>query len=258
MDLIRFATRRSTVGEVGHILLNLAYAGVLLLLVLVFNPPWLAYLAVVLSKWRVFAVRPRYWFANLQANLIDAFVAASFVTLLWLAAGNLVLQLVLAGLLAVWLIVIKPRTKRNWVLSQSLICQALSLTALFSLAYNSIALVVVAVSWLIGYVSARHAISAYNEESERTLLSLIWGLVVAELSWLAYHWTIAYTIVGQVKVPEMVLIVSLLGFLAISAYEVIRSERQHWARRLRWPASFVVFVLLTLLVLFNGLNTASL
>ncbi|HET7630549.1 MAG TPA: hypothetical protein VFK03_04210 [Candidatus Saccharimonadales bacterium] len=258
MELLKLATRRSGWSELLYVALNLAYAAALLILVLLFNPPWIAYLIVVLSKWRTFAVRPRYWFANLQANLVDALVVGSFVTLMWRADTNLWLQIILAVLLAVWLTVVKPRSKRQWVLAQALVCQAISLMALFSLSYHTIASVVVVVAWLIGYSAARHALSSYSEEGERTLLSLAWSLIIAELSWLSYHWTIAYTIYDQIKVPEVVVVTSLISFLAIKIYETARSDSKSWLQELRWPTVFVVFIIMTLIILFNGLDPTQL
>ena len=39
----------------------------------------LALSIVVLSKWRMFAVRPRFWSANLRANAVDLMVGLSAV-----------------------------------------------------------------------------------------------------------------------------------------------------------------------------------
>src|SRR5436190_766658 len=40
---------------------------------------WPAILLVVLSKWRMFAVRPRYWMVNLISNGIDITVAVALI-----------------------------------------------------------------------------------------------------------------------------------------------------------------------------------
>src|SRR6266404_4884711 len=39
----------------------------------------LAIVLVLLSKWRMFAVRPRYWIANLIQNGVDIMVATSLI-----------------------------------------------------------------------------------------------------------------------------------------------------------------------------------
>src|SRR3984957_302108 len=39
----------------------------------------LAVAVIILSKWRMFAVRPRYWPANIRANAVDIIVGVSAV-----------------------------------------------------------------------------------------------------------------------------------------------------------------------------------
>ncbi|MBC7746898.1 hypothetical protein H7Y40_02870 [Pedobacter sp.] len=258
MELIKSAVRRSRLSDVVYVVLNLGFAGLVLALTILFDPPIIAYLLVVLSKWRVFAVRPRFWFANVQTNVVDLLVGLSVVTLIWLTDGTAVIQVLLAVLFAGWLLIIKPRAKRQWVLMQAGISQFLALIALFSIAYTWPSFLVVLIAWVIGYVTARHALNAYHEE-EQTLLSLAWGLIVAELSWLAYHWTIAYTVVGELKVPQIAIIVTLLGFVGIKLYANYQDNKQSFKfSELRWPLIFAVAVIGMLLVRFSGLDMTQL
>src|SRR5579864_9010093 len=69
----------------------------------------LALAIILLSKWRMFAVRPRYWPANIRANAVDIIVGVSFLVLM-VHSGTQLWQLILALLYAVWLLVIKPGT----------------------------------------------------------------------------------------------------------------------------------------------------
>lgn len=263
MELIKSASRRSRLGEVAHIGLNLAYALALFGLVIAFaspiQAPYLAYLVVLLSKWRVFAVRPRFWFANAQANSVDLLVGLSVVTLMWVSTGAVGVQLALTTFFAVWLIVLKPHAKRSWVIIQAGVMQALSLTALFSFAYIFPASVATAAGWLIGYISARHALASFKEEEDRTLLSLAWGFVVAELCWLGYHWTIAYVLSGELKIPQVAIVVGLLGFLAMKVYGSLhKNENRLMFREIRWPLTFVVLAIALLMVRFNGMDMTQL
>lgn len=258
MELIKSAARRSRLSDVVYVVLNLAFAGLLFSLTTLFDPPIVAYLLVVLSKWRVFAVRPRFWFANLQTNVVDLLVGLSFVTLIWLATGTTTIQVLLAVLFAGWLLIIKPRAKRKWVLLQAGISQFMALVALFSIAYTWPSFLVVLIAWLIGYSAARHALGAYHED-EQTLLSLAWGLIVAELAWLTYHWTIAYTVVGQLKVPQIAIIITLLGFIGIKLYANYQENDQSFKfNELRWPLIFAIAVIVMLLVRFSGLDMTQL
>jgi len=259
MDLIKSVTRRSRVSEIIYTFLNLAYAGLLLFLVQSFDPPYIAFLVVAMSKWRVFAVRPRFWFANLQANLIDTIVGLSTVTLLWAATGQGAVQFAIAAAFAVWLLVVKPRSKRIWVLLQAGIGQFVGLMALFTVAYAAPVLIVTAAAWLIGFAAARHMLSSYDSETERTLLALIWGFVIAELSWLSYHWTIAYTLSGELKMPQVALVAAAFGFVAVRFYD--NHHRHHGtikAQELRWPTVFACVLILLLLLRFSGLDTSQL
>jgi len=256
MELIKSATRRSRLSEVVYVAMNLAYAGLLWALVATFDPPVLAYGLVALSKWRVFAVRPRFWFANLQANLIDTLMGVSIVTLLWLSNGHTEVQAILTVVFAVWLVVLKPRSKQNFMIIQAGLTLFVSMTALFSVAYAIPQLLVVAVCWIIGYATARHVLSSYNNESDRVLLALVWSFIVAELGWLGYHWTVAYGLSESFKIPQIAIVLSLIAFIVSKAYGLYHHSPNGRINMkvLRWPLLFVIFTLLILLVRFNGLN----
>src|SRR3954467_2211669 len=80
----------------------------------------LAILVVILSKWRMFAVRPRFWPANIRANAIDLMVGLS-VVLFMTHSNSMLLQFVWAALYAIWLIAIKPRSSVLMVTLQAFI-----------------------------------------------------------------------------------------------------------------------------------------
>ena len=271
MELIKFAARRSRLSDVVYIMLNIAYAAALFIFV---SPgvdlPWLAYSLVLLSKWRVVAVRPRFWFANIQANFVDFMVGISVVTLMlvtaeatpWVAA-------MLAVLFAGWLLVIKPHSVQKWILWQAGVAQFISLTALFSLAHNfelrpiltDSSFLAVILAWVIGYISARHALTAFRGEDERAYLSLLWGFVVAELAWMAHHWTIAYSIYRsgsadqQLMIPQIAIVTALLAFMAVRWYEVFHTtdmDNKKVVKNARSATIFSLGVIIVLMAFFNG------
>lgn len=258
MELIKSAARRTKVSEVAYILLNGAYAALLLVLLIGFEgQPYLAYLLVILSKWRVLAVRPRFWVANLQTNLLDTLVGLSVVTLLWQNMGNLTYQVVITALFAAWLIILKPLSKRLWVIIQGGVAQFVSTMALFAVAHNFNVAVVTALGWLIGFVAARHVINVFNEEHEDVVISVSWGVVVAELSWLTYYWTIAYT---PLKIPQISIVVSLLGYMALVVYNYLyhREDSRYIWRDLAMPILFSLTGILIVLLFFNTFDPTSL
>lgn len=270
MELIKLVTaKRSKWSDILHVVLNIGYA---LLLFLLVSPgvdlPYIALILVVLSKWRVVAVRPRFWFANIQANFVDFMVGLSALALMILSAPNSEwVAAMLALLYAAWLVIIKPHSTQKWVLAQAATGQFVALAALFSFAYQFVlgqvlpdsSVLTVVLAWIIGYMSARHALSAFHGEDERAFLSLIWGVVVAELAWLLHHWTIAhplYQVDGVpegrlLMVPQPAIIVSLLAFAALKVYVILhKPDDKRAAKDTKWALIFV-FSALLILFLYN-------
>ncbi len=246
MELIKSVAKRSRVSDLVYILLNLALALIVLGLTMAFTPPYLAYVVVLLSKWRIFAVRPRFWLANIQANAVDLFVGISAVTLIWQAASALLIQILLALLYAGWLLMLKPSSKRRDILLQAGIAQVLSLMALLSVAYLFEPAIITVLAWVIGYICARHVLSTYDDE-ETTLLSMMWGFIVAEIIWLAQHWTVAYQLSGALMVPQAVLIIGLMGYAAAKTYDLQHHHTLSW-KTVRGPLLFAIVVVTILLI----------
>ena len=101
--------------------------GVFILVRLQFDS--LAFALVILSKWRMFAVRPRFWAANIRANSIDLMVGLSTVVFIT-QADSLWNQLLWVAGYATWLWVIKPGKSIPMVTFQDFIGQLMSLSAL--------------------------------------------------------------------------------------------------------------------------------
>lgn len=258
MELIKSAARRTKLSEVVYILLNAAYAVFVLILLIGFEgQPYLAYLLVILSKWRVFAVRPRFWVANMQTNLLDTIVGLSVVTLLWQNMGNVSYQIFITFLFIAWLIFLKPQSKRFWVIVQGGIAQFVATMALFSIAHNFNVAIVTALGWVIGFVVAKHIINAFSDEHEDVVLSISWGIVIAELSWLTYYWTIAYT---PLKIPQVAIIITLLGYMVLVIYNYLyhRDDSKTIWKDLSMPILFSLAGILILLLFFNAFDPTSL
>ncbi len=255
MEFLKSSKRRSLLSELIYIILNVALAVAILLVVRAIESPLPAFGLVLLSKWRILAVRPRYWFANIQANMVDIIVSLSVVILLYAASGALFMQLLLTALYIGWLLFIKPRSKRVFVGIQAGTAVFLGVTALMSVSYDWIASVVVLLMWLIGYSAARHVLGSYDD-AHTSFYSLIWGLVFAEIGWLAYHWTFAYSLpgMGDIKLSQTALIALVISFLTERVYH---SYSQHGAVRssdVILPGLLAVSVVMILLLFFNKLG----
>jgi hypothetical protein len=258
MELLRIVRRRSFLSEVIYVGLNIALVAAIVIAIRVTNSPWPAFGLILLSKWRVLAVRPRFWFVNIQANLVDLIVGLSFVVLMYTgyesdtsSTQNSVILAGLAILYVCWLLFLKPRSKRGYVIAQAAAALFLGVTALYTVSFDWIASVVVIGMWLIGYATARHILSHY-EESHIFFLSLVWGLFMAEIAWPAYHWTIAYGFLPQVSIVTLG-----IGFLAFKAYDSFMRYDRIRTNDIILPMLLTVSVVIVLILFFNNVSTGS-
>lgn len=258
MDFLKSHKRRSRLSESVYILLNASLAVVLLLIAAAGLSVGLAVAAVLLSKWRAFAVRPRFWFANLVANMVDMIVGLSVVTLLYAASGVLWLQLAVTLFFVVWLLAIKPRSKRSFVALQAGIAVFLGVTALSMVSYGWDIAAFVAGMWVIGFSAARHVLGSYDEPMTNQYALLV-GLLFAELGWAGSHWLFAYAVPGfsDVKLSQLALVVTVISFVLVRAYQSYHKHDAVVAKDILMPAFFSAALLIALLFFYNSLNSGS-
>ncbi len=256
--------RRTLLSEIIYIALNVGLAVILMLVVRYTNSLVPAVIIVVLSQWRVFAVRARFWLANIQANALVFIVSISYVIFLYSAnpteadASNipsLIIQLVLSAFYIAWLIFLKPKSKRHFVALQSAVGLFVGITALSMVSYGWIATPVVALSWLISYISARHILATYDEGHD-VLLSLAFSLAIAEVSWLAFHWGIAYRLpfLPDVLVPQVSIISLAIGFLAYKSYDSFHHNQKVKVNEIILPLVFSIALVGVLVLFRNGID----
>ncbi len=174
----------------------------------------LALALILLSKWRMFAVRPRFWLANIRANAVDLTVSISLLIFL-IHASDVWWQLLWAVVYGTWLLALKPATDTVRVSLQALIGLLFGLMALFSWAAPLYGLV--AGAGLICYLAARHFFDNYDEPYAK-LLSYLWGYFGAALTWVLGHWLLFY---GGLAQPTLLLVVIAYGFAAIYYFSQI-------------------------------------
>ncbi len=255
MDLLKSHKRRSRLSDILYVILNIALAVSLLVVVRFGQSSWLAVAIVLLSKWRALAVKPRFWFANIVANMVDVIVGLSYVALLYATNGELVPQLLLTALYTGWLLLIKPRSKRSFVTLQAGAAIFFGVTALCTVSYSWDPFFFVLLMWLIGYSASKHILGSYDEPLA-TIYSLVAGLAFAEIGWAAYHWLFAYAIpgMGGIKVPQLAIVVTLLSFVTERIYA---SYHKHGAARsgdIILPIALTIAVLVTLFVFYNRIT----
>lgn len=265
MEFLKLVRRRSFLSEVVYTILNIAFAVALVVVIRYTESIPLALGLVLISKWRVLAVRARYWFVNVRSNMVDIIVSVSVVLHLYVIDTSnladfrkLVLLGIVAALYIVWLLLIKPRSKRSYVAAQAGIAILLGTAALFTVSFNWPVSVVVIGMWLIGYSTAYHLLNSYDDELRPLFLSLVWSFILAEIGWVAYHWTIAYAlpIFTSIFVPQVALITFLVGFVAYKSYDSFYHHQKVRTSDIILPLLFTLSVIAVLVLVFNRVGTA--
>lgn len=254
MELLRTVRRRSFISEVAYVVLNIALAVALFVVVLVVNVPWPAIGLVLLSKWRIFAVRSRYWAANIRANLVDVIVGISVVVFLYSAAGDLPTQIALTAFYIAWLLFLKPRSKRGHVVAQAAVGLVFGTAAVVQISPSLSSSVVVLLAWLVGYAASRHVLSVQHE-SHINFLSILWGFVIAEIMWLGYHWTIGYQVSKSLQLSQVVVVIAALSFVAERSYISYHRNGKIQSSDIMMPALLSLSIIGVLLFVFGGAAT---
>ncbi|MBC7943378.1 hypothetical protein H7X68_02695 [Candidatus Saccharibacteria bacterium] len=258
MEFLKIVRRRSFLSEVVYTALNITLAIAVVLVIRATESPWPAIALVCLSKWRVLAVRPRYWFVNIQANLVDFIVSVSLVVFLYttyISSIGAYPKLFVLGVLTLlyigWLLFVKPRSKRSFVVAQAGVALFSGVAALYILSYSWPVAAVVLLMWLIGYSTSRHVLASY-EETHILFLSLLWGLVMAEIGWLAYHWTVAYGLGSEgIMIPRVALTVLCLGFILQQCYDSYYHHQRIRGNDIILPVLFTISIIVVLPIALN-------
>ena len=262
MELLKVVKRRSFLSEVIYIALNIALALALLIIIRTTGSLALAFAVVLISKWRVLAVRIRYWFANVQADLVSVIVSIGYVVALYninsqcsVDSRALISEIILMGIYLVWLLFLKNQSKRVYIALQAGVSLIAGTYAIYSMAYGWDSSIVVLLVWLIGFATCRHILSNYDEE-HLMLISIAWGLLMAEIGWLAYHWTIAYRlpILNGIMLPQISIIMFCISFLAYKSYDSFFHHQKIRTNDVLLPVLFTLGVTVVLVLAFNGVH----
>lgn len=199
----------------------------------------LAFIIVILSKWRMFAVRPRFWPANIRANSVDIMVGLSIVIFMQDAPG-VTTQLLWMLAYGLWLIIIKPRSTTMWIAVQAGLAQFAGLSAAYVVWADRPLIITTFATGLICYLAARHFIDSFDEPYAR-LLSYAWGYVGAALAWLLGHWLLYYQFIAQ---PTLLL--SAVGYGLAALYYFDHYDRLSPALRRQFVFIMLAIVLVVL------------
>lgn len=198
---------------------------------------------ILLSKWRMFAVRPRFWLANIRTNAVDLIIGLSVLALMDGTQTNW-LQLLYAFLWILWLIFIKPRNDVLWVSLQALSAQAVGLTAIFSaLDHQSLMVLVLAVGFTC-FFCAHHFFYSFDEEHIR-VLAYIWAYFGAALTWILGHWLIYYYHV----IAQPTLLLFTIAFSLGTLYYLDHFDKL--SKSIRRQIIFILITIISVIVVFS-------
>jgi hypothetical protein len=238
----RLLTKLKPTSGLAHLLhlclLVILPIAVFVLIRLHFVP--LAYGVVLLSKWRMLAVRPRFWAANIRANAVDLMVGLSAVIFISHAQATW-LQLTFGVLYALWLIILKPASGLVSTTLQAFIAQAVGLSALYIIWVDGPLAGLTLGVGLICYLAARHFFEAYAETYSK-LLSYVWGYFGASLAWLTGHWLIFYH-----RLAQPALLLSALGYCLAMLYYLDHSGKLNKSLKRQLLTGTIIVVVAILL-----------
>lgn len=209
-------------GDVLHIGVNILFVAALYAMIMLWDLTPLAVVLVILSKWRILAVQPRFWPPNIKANLVDIIVGLSTIGLVqqagesWVAIGWTLLYLV-------WLLFVKPQSTDAIVSLQAFWAQLLGLMTLFMIpSIVRAPLFFCILAWVIAWSAARHLFTNYEEPHYRSL-SLVWAMIVLQGVWFALHW-VQYLRVFSMNISLFVVILSILSVSLGGVYHAYKKQ----------------------------------
>jgi hypothetical protein len=201
-----------------------------------------AVLIILLTKWRMFAVRPRFWLAIVRANAVDIMVGLATIVFMT-RSHSAAMQLMWTGAYIIWQVGIKPSRGVFWIGMQALIGQTYGLMAVYILWSEAPLAALVLSTWAICYLSARHFLSSFDEEYT-SLYAHVWGYFAAALAWISVHWLLFYGFVAQ---PTLLL--TVLGFGLGGLYYLQETDRL--SSPLRRQIVFIMVAVITVVLVFS-------
>lgn len=213
-DYVLARKSRNIASSTVHVFLNLLLGVGSVLITVLSGNSLPGILLVLVSKWRMFAVRSRYLWVNIKSNLVDLIVGVSIVLLAYFAGtAFLPVHFILMAIYSVWLIFIKPLSTEMATMIQSLVAVFLGMSATVIATANLNSVVLALFSFLVGYAISRHVLAQSNDK-DFTLTTLVCGLVFMEIAILLHYWNIIYTFSRTgIRIPQTAIILSIFAFV---------------------------------------------
>lgn len=194
---------------------------------------------ILLSKWRMLAVQPRFWWAHIRANSVDIIVGLSILVFM-ISVQQVSWQLAWMAVYLVWLLYLKPKNDILSVSLQAYVAHIFGLSALYLYQQDASLLVLLLGTWFIAYIAARHFFTVF-EEPYTALFAHFWGYFAATLTWILGHYLLFYNVVSQ---PTLILVV--IGFGIGALYYL--DHRDKLSVLLRREFVFLIVAIVTIIV----------
>lgn len=252
-DFVILRKSRNAFSSFLHVIMNVALAAGSILITWTTGSPLIGLILVLISKWRMLAVRPRYWELNLKSNLVDLIVGCSFVLIAY-CSGKVFLPVhaVLIVLYSLWLVVLKPRSTEMATNLQSLLAIFFGTTALTLMSASGNSAYMIVGSFVIGYAAARH-ILVQGEDKDYNVIILAAGIISAEIAWLCHSWLIVYSFGDTgIIIPQFSIIMMISAYVFGYAYRSITNNEG----KIKWadigaPTVFGIITIAIIVLIFS-------
>lgn len=252
-DFVLARKSRNIASNAIHVFLNILLGLSAVLLTVFSGNPAPGLILILISKWRVFAVRSRYLWINFKSNLVDFIVGFSVVLLANFAGNNLLpVDFLLIGIYVIWLLFIKPLSSEGATMVQSLFAVFLGISTIALHTANLDATFSVVLAFLVGYAACRHVL-VQTSDRDFTLTTFVCGLVFAEIMWFCHSWAIVYSFSGTgISIPQVAIILSIFSFVYNYARQAaIRAGDDFHFGDVLGPVIFGVVVIFVMLIWFS-------
>lgn len=252
-DYIFIRKSRNALSSLMHTILNLLLAVVSIGATVLTGNCIIGLVLIVAAKWRIFAVNHRYWWLNIRSSLVDLIVGVSCILLAYAAGSSfLPVHFVLMAIYAIWLIIIKPRSSSTFTVIQALIAVLIGSTAATVFAAFTDSMVLVVSELIIGYAASHHVL-IQNGDQEVSFISIICGLVFAEIAWLSHAWLIIYSFGATgICVSQLAIILTILAFAYFQIHDnLIKNSGKLHLREIALPLTFSLVVVAILIISFS-------
>lgn len=251
-------------GLVLHAILSLMLPAVIYILIQNFSLYLVALLLVILSKWRVFMVKPRFWLDNVKANGVDFIFGFSIVAIMYLVGRGGILdslaisskimytRLAVAIVYAFWLIVIKHFTSKIGIAIQSFAAVISGLIAAFwFLAFVGQIFVAVAIAMVV-VAASYHIRLSYQDAGEGNKLSLMWLLITSYCLTFLFNYMSSYSIGGSLILTSSGLLLTI-GFIGFeTTYYLLKKANSSIASFMPLGLAFILNIAIIVSLKFSA------